>query len=1823
MPEEETNLNSKEMPANGNKTTRQAIVKCVDGNWAAAHVSYRTNDCAFIFPITPSSPMGEEVDAWAAEHKKNLWNQELKVIEMQSEAGAAGALHGSLQAGTLATTYTASQGLLLFIPNMYKIAGELLPTVIHVASRALAGEALSIYGDHSDTMLVRGCGWAMMSSFSVQEAHDMAVICQVATLNSRVPFLHFFDGFRTSHEINKICLVSDEELCDLLPFDKIEEHRQRGLSPLHPTQRGTAQAPDVFMQMVESSNQNYNQVKGHIEKAMADFERVVGRKYEPFEFRYYGTSHPKVAIVCMGSGVTVINATLRYLKNESTCVIGVRMFRPWDWKGFCESLPKSVTRLAVLDRTREGGSQGEPLYLDVCTSLMQGHRKDIFVAGGRYGLGSKDFTPRMVSAIINNMLRKNETDIKSPFTVGINDDVTNLSLPLGRPLSILDANVTQCVFWGFGSDGTVGANKEAVKLIGNYHDDMSVQAYFEYDAKKSSGWTISHLRFSPSVKIEAPFRVEDGMADYVACHNESYVQANKFDVVKFCKRRGNFFLNTTAASIKDPVKRIEVLEKLISPKILKTLSMKNINFYIMDAGELSRQYGLAGRINMICQTVFFRLSNVVPLMDAVALLKAAIKKAYGHKGDEIVKKNIDLLDAVVSDPNTLIKVEVPSSWKKVQPDAEFKAFEERHGRLLDDEKVRKFMTDIVDPVTRLEGDEIPVSKFLENHLLGGVMVPGTTKFEKRNPNPSKRIPKWNFDSCTQCNQCIFVCPHAAIRPFIITKEEAQNAPFPVHFETIKATGSEFGGKKYAIQVSPLDCTGCNACVEACPEEPKALEMQSIEIHQKENEENWNYAYDLPERGDLIDKSTVRGSQFQTPLMEFSGACSGCGETPYFKLLTQLFGERMVIANATGCSSIWGGSFPSNPYTVSRKTGRGPAWANSLFEDNAEYGFGMFIAMRQRRERLIHLVQDYVHIMEMKLPSDKSLAETTLVHLLLDWQEACNEKSDKCTLIFDKMKTLFEELVEEVPPGNKAPLLNQIWSERDMFPKLSQWIVGGDGWAYDIGFGGLDHIEAFESNDVNVLVVDTEMYSNTGGQMSKATPVGSSVKFATSGKTQRKKNIGEMFMTYEHVYVASVCLANQSQVLQAFLEADRHDGPSFVVAYAPCVQHGLRAHGLDDMVEECRLAVDTGYWPLYRYNPELLNHGKNPFILDSKKLRKDVQKFLSRETRFMKLQKACPKIAEDLFTQMNRDVSHRMEHLNQMAAGYKAFDHADDASVKVLFASETGTAAQLARDFADACILSHGAEAMDDVEVDDLDGMTTVFFIATCGQGKMPQNGTLFFKALCARTEPFKEGTKFAVMGLGDSSYFFFCEAAKQVEQKMVELGATKLLNIGYGDDSAEEGLEEGLHSWLDQVWPVLEVPPPAEVPHILPARVEYSPKAVLLEAEEERIVRMYYESDGIKAKSIPIRSNSKMCEATYNRDFRTIRLETGGALAYELGDALEIFPHNDKDKVSSFLHAYSPDFDDGTVIKIHDFGIDGEVTIGTLFTYVLDLFGKPSKHFMQQLATFEKDEDEKKMILDVGFLKKAAKETGMTIADALLRFNNAHPPLPALLAMIPPIKPRAYSIASAPLASPGVIELLVLIDTWWCDSGEKVGLTCDMLRQKVAGDHLWCRIKAGSMDPPEPQQPVLCAGIGSGLAPHMAFLRDKVRAAEAGEVVGPFSLYFGNRKKAFEFLYQSELEDYEKKYDWFKLHTAFSRDDPSKKVYVQDLVGQTDDARVLLRETNDGMMYVCGNRNLPKPLQDALVRSFSKWSEDPLDIESATGAMTQLYIKNRAQQEVW
>jgi sulfite reductase alpha subunit-like flavoprotein len=886
---------------------------------------------------------------------------------------------------------------------------------------------------------------------------------------------------------------------------------------------------------------------------------------------------------------------------------------------------------------------------------------------------------------------------------------------------------------------------------------------------------------------------------------------------------------------------------------------------------------------------------------------------------------------------------------------------------------------------------------------------------------------------------------------------------------------------------------------------------------------------------------------------------------------------------------------------------------------------MFSATQHRRARLVGYVQDFVHQMELSPPQNDQVSQ--LVALLHEWLEIRDEKSDRCTLLFDHMAPLFKSVLS-LSTGTHSKLhdmVQKIWSERDMFPKLSQWICGGDGWAYDIGFGGLDHIEAFEANDVNVLVVDTEMYSNTGGQQSKATPAGAAVKFAMGGKQQKKKSLGEMFMTYEHVYVASVALNNSAQVLQAFWEADQHQGPSIIVAYAPCIQQGVRPAGLNDMYDESKFAVESGYWPLYRYNPELTKQGQNPFVLDSKKLRKDVTAFLQRESRFINLRKRDPKVADSLWEQVTADVNHRMEHLQQLAEGYKNFSHPSAAKIKVLFASETGTAARVARDFANACPDSATASALDDIDLeDDINGKTVVLFVSTCGQGAMPRNGRNFYHEICQRTEPLQADTKFLIFGLGDSSYYFYLKAARDIEDRLIALGATQLLGMGEGDDAAEEGMEVGLHNWLELVWPTLEIPPPSEVPHIQSVNATFSNRAILRPEEDWHMLELYYH--GVHhAVNATIVSNDLMCRPDYNRDFRKLRLAKASTELehFQLGDALEIFPQNDPTLVSHFLHNYSPDFGESTVVQLHQaFGIHGEISLAALFTSILDLFGKPTKHFLHELATFAKTEQDKKTLLDPLYLKKAAQQNGVTVADVLMEFHTANPPLPALLGMIPQIKPRAYSIASAPHANQ--IELLILIDTWWCEAGMKYGLTCNMLRKLHSSDTVWCRIHPGSMEPPSPQDPVVCAGIGSGLAPHMAFLRDRVRAAEAGEQVGPFALYFGNRYRAGEYLYESELTEYARKYsEWFHLHVAFSRDDPHKKVYVQDLVGDTDEARLYLRD-QPGLLYVCGNRQLPKPLQQALVKSFCRPnSEDESEVSKATKAVEDLYLHGKAQQEVW
>lgn len=1172
------------------------VMKTMDGNAAAAHVAYAFTEVAGIYPITPSSDMAEHVDKWSVKGRKNIFNQEVKVAELQSEAGAAGTVHGSLAAGALTTTFTASQGLLLMIPNMYKMAGELLPAVIHVSARAVATHALSIFGDHSDVMACRQTGFAMLAATNVQETHDLASVAHLSAIRGRVPFLHFFDGFRTSHEIQKIELTDYKEYARLVDRDALKAFQKNSLNPERPVLRGTAQNPDIFFQAREASNPFYDRLPAIVEDYMKEINKITGRDYGLFN--YYGAADAERVIIAMGSVVDTIEETVDYLnaKGEKVGLLKVRLYRPFSTEHFLKQIPKTVKKIAVLDRTKEPGAIGEPLYLDVCTSFFEQEERPVIV-GGRYGLGSKDTTPTQIVAVFDNL---NAEKPMNKFTIGINDDVTFKSLPIKEEIDILSEDTISCKFWGLGSDGTVGANKNSIKIIGD-HTEQYVQAYFSYDSKKSGGVTISHLRFGKE-PIRATYLIKK--ANFVACHNPSYL--DKYDMLSDLKDGGTFLLNCHWNA--------EELDKYLPAKVKKIIADRNINLYTIDGIGIAKEIGLGNRINTVLQAAFFKLSKIVPIEDAVKYMKQAIVDSYGNKGEKIVNSNYAAVDQGVAQVK---EVEVPAEWASIVVVDEVAAAKD----------VPEFISSIQEPVNAQAGEKLPVSTFVGRE--DGTFPQGTSKFEKR--GIAVEVPEWQIDNCIQCNQCSYVCPHAAIRPFLITDEEANNAP--ENFKAKKAIGKGLEDYQYKIQVSTLDCTGCGNCAQVCPSKVKSLVMKPIETQTVEIP-NWDYAMTLAVKENPLNTKTVKGSQFEEPLLEFSGACAGCGETPYIKLITQMFGDRMYIANATGCTSIWGGSAPSTPYTMN-KDGFGPAWANSLFEDNAEFGYGMFLAVEQTRNRIKDLA---VEALELDVSDDVKAN-------LKDWAENMNlaAESKRATL------ALLPALQDYKGNDERAQkIFDEIIDNKEHLVKKSQWIFGGDGWAYDIGFGGLDHVLA-SGDDVNIFVVDTEVYSNTGGQASKATPTGSIAQFAASGKRTKKKDLGMMMMSYGYVYVAQVAMgANQSQLIKALQEAEAYPGPSLIIAYAPCINHGMNL-GMGSAQLVTKNAVEAGYWHMYRYNPLLKAEGKNPFILDSKAPTKDFKDHLMSEVRYSSLTRSFPEDAEVLFDQAAEDANERLQNYQRLAA----------------------------------------------------------------------------------------------------------------------------------------------------------------------------------------------------------------------------------------------------------------------------------------------------------------------------------------------------------------------------------------------------------------------------------------------------------------------------------------------------------------------------------------------------------------------------------------------
>lgn len=1138
----------------------------VDGNTAAAQIAYAFSEIASIYPITPSTPMAENADEWQAKGVKNLFGNPVKVTQLQSEAGVAGAVHGSLAAGALTTTFTASQGLLLMIPNMYKIAGELLPCVFHVSARALSTHALSIFGDHADVMACRSTGFAMLASTTVQEAMDMALASHIATLKSSVPFMHFFDGFRTSHEIQKIDTISNEDLLKVLPEKEIAEFKARALSSTHPHQQGTAQNPDIYFQNREGCNKFYKDAVGSVINALKDVEKVTGRHYSLFD--YYGDENAEAVVVLIGSGTQTAIETVKYLNNNYNTkygVVNVRLFRPFSSKHFVEALPKSVKKIAVLDRTKESGAGGEPLYKDVVTALLENNKTDVKVVGGRYGLGGKEFTPNMVKSVFDNL----NNEMKNDFTVGIIDDITNTSLTIDKDFDIQDKNYS-CKFFGLGSDGTVSANKNSIKIIGS-NTELNAQGYFEYDSKKSGSVTISHLRFGKE-HTNAPYLITK--ADFVACHNINFV--GKYDMEKDLKQNGVFLLNSPYS--------VEELKSILPKTFFNTIKEKNAKLYIVDGNKVAQNAGLGKRINVVMQACFFKLTNIIDYSTVEKLLIDAASKTYAKKGQAIVDANIS---AIKSATENLIEVNLN----------EITGIEKK-----DNANLNEYAKNFIKKIEHKHGDDLPVSSFDPR----GNVPTNTTKYEKR--GISVESPCWIKENCIQCNMCSAVCPHAAIRPVLVSDEELNNAP--KSFETNKALGVP--NHNFRIQINVADCTGCENCVKVCPAKQKALKMVSSVELEKQEKENYEYSENIENPQTIFKPNTLKGSQFRKPYFEFSGACAGCGETPYIKLATQLFGERMVIANATGCSSIYSGSAPTSPF-AKNKDGRGPAWASSLFEDNAEFGLGIKLAKTASRNQLKKDVEEFL---------SNNNSNENLNNLLKTWLENF-ENGEKSY-----------ELSKEITPLLKGTTLEG--KESDL-TKESIWIIGGDGWAYDIGFSGLDQVIASGEN-VNILVLDTEVYSNTGGQMSKSTPLSATAKFAAAGKRTPKKDLGMIAMSYKNCYVAQIGLgADMNQAVKALSEAESYDGPSLIIAYAPCINHGINMNASQT---EIKKAVECGYWHLYRYDPRLIEQGKNPFMLDSAKPTKDYEEFLKGESRYTALQKISPQLAQTLYNESKKFAEER-------------------------------------------------------------------------------------------------------------------------------------------------------------------------------------------------------------------------------------------------------------------------------------------------------------------------------------------------------------------------------------------------------------------------------------------------------------------------------------------------------------------------------------------------------------------------------------------------------
>jgi len=1772
----------------------------MDGNAAATYIAYACSEVSFIYPISPATPMGENMANYQASGRKNIVDdQVVQVTVMQSEGGAAGAVHGALTAGALASTFTASQGLLLMIPNLYLIAGELTPTVFHIAARTVAKHALSIYNDHSDVMACRQCGWAMLASANPQEVMDLALISHIATLKSSIPVLHFFDGNRTSHEIEKVFPISYDAIKQIFPYELVDKNlRSKALNPSAPLARGTGQRPDIFMQANLASEKYYKAAPAIFNEVFEEVSKLTGRVLKPYQ--YSGHPDAERVVICMASICDTAEQTIEKMvsQGEKVGLLKVRMYRPWSSDMFVDAIPKTAQKIAVLDRTREEGALGSPLFLDTCVSFSE-KQDPRTIIGGIAALSGKEFTPQQVTAVFDELKSDNP---RYRFTIGVNDDVTFTSLPiLPEYTDTVPPETKQCIFWGLGSDGTVGANKEAIKTISD-NTDFFAQGNFFYDSKKSGGVTNSHLRFGPK-PIKARYKIQT--ADYVACHNQSF--PGRFNMTSDLREGGIFVLNS-------PFKNLQEVEERLPGDMKRDIARKNIKFYTIDATRLALDLGLGPRINMIMQSIFYNLSEVIPVAQAMDLLKTSIKKVYGKKGPKVVNMNLEAVSRATDNLNEIV---YPKAWSDAPDEVEIvEPWDPLPG-----EKT-SFVRDIMEPALSNTADDLPVSMF----DAGGVMPVGTTRFERRGAAPE--IPVWIPDNCTQCNYCAIVCPHAVIRPFLMSKKDVEKGPDG--FLARKAQGgAEVAGLQYSIQVATMDCTGCSVCVEACPDD--ALFMAPFEEHAEKNLPHYEFAYSLPLLDDKVDKHTVKGSQFQQPLLEFHCACAGCGETPYVKLLTQLYGERLVIANASGCSSVWGGTAMTHPYTVNKKTGRGPAWGRSLFEDNAEYGFGMLKAQEQRRTRLAAGARKVI---------DDGSASPELLKMLEGWIKYF-DNGDKCDEVCDKLLPLLEE------EAKTNEVLQSLQDQNMMFRVQTQWLIGGDGWALDIGAAGLDHVLSSGQN-INIMVLDTEMYSNTGGQSSKSTVQGAITKFEPVGREVNKKDIGFQAMQYGNVYVASCAMgADYNQSLKAIKEAEAYRGVSIIVCYSPCIDWGI---DMKHMMDIQKAAVDSGYWQLYRFDPRLKKQGKNPMVMDAKRIKAKLTKYLNDENRFKRLEREHKDRAERLQGGLNDWIQMRHEKAMRMSMDdlelldflKKRVGEVTSESVLILYGSETGNAAEMAGNVAHEMKrrdVRARVMACDDFDLNDLkEEKNVIFVMATCGQGELPGNCKGFYaQMLEEQGSDFLVDTNFAVFGMGDSHYVYFNETAKLFDKRLEELGAKRMLEAAMGDDQDDDKFETAWENWSPMLWNKMEMKEPEKV--LLPSSFN-----IALSPEGAELEDLVYVPHG--ATQCNLTENFLMTPADYDRNTRhyVVDIKDKG-VSYEVGDSLGIYASNTPEQLREVLDFY--ELDSNQLVQLNDLNPDRReplpniMTAGQVFGDVLDMYGKPKRRFyemLEMMATDPKDRDELAYLLSKEgepMYKDFGKCT-VTHVDLLKRFSSAKPSIDYLLDYVPKIKPRLYSIASSPNVHPDEIHMCIIQDDWMTPTknikhnpfGEngryQAGLCSTYLKDfeetAKSGRLINCKVNAGVVTMPDHHEnPMIMCGLGTGIAPIRGMIMDRVWANEQGQKTGEMALFFGARYAKQEWLYEQQWMDLKKRGLLKEIHPAFSRDQ-KHKIYCQDRIMEQGSWVSDWMVNKNGSFYACGSGAVNE-LKFYVAKAIAK--EEDMGEDEALKMVEKMQIEGRYNIEAW